>query len=98
MKLLTKNIIKKLPKLYASEGNKDPMIWCKFFTPDSNWTWYAMEFDGKDTFYGLVDGFERELGYFSLSEISSVRGHLGLFVERDMYFTPCKLTEIPARR
>lgn len=39
----------------------------KFFTLDSNWTWYASEFDGEDVFFGLVSGFEVELGYFTLS-------------------------------
>ena len=85
MMLLTQEIVRKLPALYASENTKDPMVWCKFFTPDSSWTWYVIEYDGQDTFYGLVDGFERELGYFSLSEISAVRGHLGLPIERDRY-------------
>ncbi len=94
MKLLTKEILKKLPKMYASENEKDPMVWSKFFTPDSNWTWYIMEFDGVDTFFGLVDGFEKELGYFSLSELKAIRGKLGLPVERDMSFKPCRLSSL----
>ena len=98
MKLLTKELLKKLPALYSSENKSDPMIICKFFTPDSNWTWYAIEFDGKDTFYGLVDGFEEELGYFSLSELESVRGALGLPIERDLFFKPCKLSSVQKNR
>lgn len=94
MKLLTQEILKKLPKMYASENEKDPMVWSKFFTPDSNWTWYIMEFDGVDTFFGLVDGFEKELGYFSLSELKAIRGKLGLPVERDMSFKPCRLSSL----
>lgn len=97
MMLLTQEIVKKLPVLYSSENTEDPMVWCKFFTPDSSWTWYVIEYDGKDTFYGLVDGFERELGYFSLTEISAVRGHLGLPIERDRYFEPCRLSELEVR-
>ncbi|MFS8160421.1 MAG: DUF2958 domain-containing protein [Candidatus Roizmanbacteria bacterium] len=96
--LLTQEIRTKLPVLYANEDTEDPMVWCKFFTPDSSWTWYVTEFDGNDTFFGLVDGFERELGYFSLSEIQSVRGKLGLPIERDRYFKPCRLSELPERR
>ncbi len=65
----------------------------KFFTPDSNWTWYATEFDGEDTFFGLVSGFEEELGYFSLSELQSVTGPLGLHIERDIHWTPKPLSE-----
>jgi len=94
MKLLTQEILSKLPKLYSAENEEDPMVWCKFFTPDSSWTWYGMEFDGKDLFFGLVDGFEKELGYFSLKELQSARGHLGLPIERDMFFKPCRLSEV----
>ena len=38
-------------------------------------------------FFGLVDGHEKELGYFTLSELKQVRGGLRLPIERDMYFT-----------
>ena len=58
----------------------------KFFTPDSNWTWYATDFDGEDIFFGLVIGLEIELGYFSLAELESVRGPYGLPIERDLHF------------
>ena len=54
-----------------------------------------LEFDGSDTFFGLVSGFEVELGYFSLSELQSVRGAFGEpVVERDLHFVPCKLSEV----
>ena len=94
MMLLTKDITTKLPFLYTQEDVKDPMVICKFFTPWSNWTWYAIEFDGKDTFFGYVAGDEAELGYFSLSELQSLKGPMGLRIERDMYFRPCRLSEI----
>ncbi len=97
MKLLTQEIRKRLPALYACEQVKDPVVQCKFFTPDSNWSWYAIEFDGADTFFGLVDGFERELGYFSLSELETTRGPLRLPIERDLYFVPCHVSELPER-
>ena len=94
MELLTKEVRGKLPPLYSQEEVEDPMVICKFFYPDFSWTWYAIEFDGTDQFYGLVDGFEKELGYFSLTELMSNRGKLGLPVERDRYFTPCRLSEV----
>lgn len=55
----------------------------------------ASEFDDS-VFYGLVVGFEPELGYFSLSELESVRGKLGLPVERDKWFKPTPLRELMA--
>ena len=95
MKLLTKEILEKLPKLYSQEEKGlEAIAIVKFFTPDSNWTWYATEFDGDDLFFGLVDGFEKEIGYFRLSELQSVKGALGLPIERDMYFKPKTLREL----
>jgi len=95
MKLLTKEILEKLPKLYTQEEKGlDAVAIVKFFTPDSNWTWYATEFDGDDLFFGLVEGFEKEIGYFRLSELQSIKGALGLPIERDMYFKPKTLREL----
>ena len=44
-------------------------------------------------FFGLVDGHENELGYFSLNELKSVKVR-GLGIERDMYFSPKTIKEI----
>ena len=78
--LLPPEIKEQLPGLYENEEyGLEAKALVKFFTPDSNWTWYASEFDGEDIFFGLVSGFEVELGYFSLSGIRrSVHGPLGL--------------------
>jgi hypothetical protein len=95
MKLLTDELIKNLPPLYSTENIKDPLIQCKFFTPDSSWSWYILEFDKtNEIFFGYVCGLERELGYFSLQELESVKGQLGLGVERDTSFKPTKLSVI----
>ena len=99
MKLLTQEIRKKLPPLYSQDGKGGKAIaQVKFFTPDSNFTFYATEFDGKDTFFGLVEGHEKELGYFSLSELEKVRGPLGLPIERDLWWKPRTLEEIAPER
>ena len=95
MKLLTKEIRKKLPPLYLQEGKGGKAVaLVKYFSPSSSWTWYASEFDGEDTFFGLVDGHCKELGYFSLSELESVNGPMGLPIERDLYWQPKTLEEI----
>ena len=52
------------------------------------------EFDGEDLFFGLVDGFEKELGYFSLSELASVKGACGIGIERDKWFDPTPLSKL----
>ena len=53
-----------------------------------SFTWFATEFDGEDTFFGKVVSHlcpDGELGCFSLSELKSVKGSLGLGIERDLY-------------
>ena len=93
--LLDQQSREKLPALYSGEElGLMAIALVKFFTPDSNWSWYASEFDGDDLFFGLVSGFEVELGYFSLSELQSVKGSLGLPIERDLYYEPKTLKEL----
>ena len=92
MELLTKALREQLPPLYAQEHEADPLVICKFFTPDGQWTWYVLEFDGEDMFFGWVVGFEEELGYFRLSELRQARGPWGLLIERDLHFQPTRLS------
>ena len=108
IKLLTKELEKALPAPYSQEKTPDPLVVCKFFTPDAGWTWFAIEGSPVDedgfydtdkekvdfVFFGLVSGIEVELGYFSLTELQSVRGKFGLPVERDLYFQPTRLSEV----
>ena len=87
-KLLTKALAKKLPALYSQEDKTaaEVKVPVKFFTPWANWTWYATEFDGEDTFFGWCAGPSPELGYFSLAELQSLKGPVGLTVERDAWW------------
>ena len=69
MELLTKEIRETFKKTGSQDGKCEEAICIvKFFDPTGSWTWYATEFDGEDTFFGLVDGFELEWGDFSLSK------------------------------
>lgn len=94
MKLMTEELEALFPPLYSTEG-KDPKevkVKAKYFAPFNGWTWYATEYDPKQRiFFGYVRGLENELGYFSLDELQSVKGPLGLGIERDLYFG-CKHT------
>jgi hypothetical protein len=104
MKLLTKELRRKLPPIYAQDGKgSKAVVYAKYFTPSSSWTWYITEGEpvlddaGNEIdfkFFGLVDGHDKELGYFVLSELEEVRGPLGLPIERDLYFQQKTLVEI----
>lgn len=95
MELMTAHLRKCLPPLYANEQQgKKALALVHYFTPDSSWDWYASEFDGHDTFFGLVKGHFLELGYFLLSELQTIRGQLGLPIERDLNWQPTTLQQI----
>lgn len=93
-KLLPDAVRQALPPLRSTEGQADPLVVCKFFTPDAGWTWYVLEFDGVDEFFGYVAGHACELGSFSLRELAAIRGPYGLAIERDGYFTPTPLSVV----
>ena len=97
MKLITKELEKIIPTFYSSEDVEleEKIVYAKFFLADADWTWYILEYDKKtNTAFALVDGFERELGYVSIDELESVRGHMGLSVERDISFKPIRYGDL----
>lgn len=84
----------------ADEGF-DPQPVVKLFTPDAGATWLLIEIDpdDEDRAFGLCDvglGFP-ELGYVSLAELATVRGRLGLPVERELHFKADKPISAYAR-
>ncbi|MGE0061432.1 MAG: DUF2958 domain-containing protein [Xanthobacteraceae bacterium] len=102
MKLLTKDIRERLLangriRLQLQEDGRaeaDFIPVVKLFTPDAGCTWLLTELDpdDPDIAFGLCDlglGFP-ELGSVSISELESIRGRLGLPVERDLHFAPRK--------
>jgi len=97
MKLLTKELEKILPELYATENiiADETIVQIKYFTPDSNWSWYITEYNKEDKiFFGYVVGLENEWGYISLTELEETTGPLGLHIERDLQFKPTKFKDI----
>ncbi len=79
----------------------DPAPVVKLFTPDADATWLLteMEPDDHDHVFGLCNlglGYP-ELGLVSLAELATVRGRLGLSVERDLHFNPQKRLSVYAR-
>ncbi len=99
-----------MPPLYSGEElGLEALALVKFFTPRSNWSWYASEGSPIDEngyydtdkvkvdylLFGLVVGMETELGYFSLTELETVKDRSGMpAVERDLHFKPKLLSEL----
>lgn len=106
MELITKEIAKKLPDIGETESQADPMCLVKLFNPCGAGTWWIVEKEKNgDLLYGVAEIFEREIGYFSLSELEALRCPsairingsripFAMPVERDLYFKPTPLSEI----
>lgn len=94
---MTEELKRSFPPLYSTE-KKSPQnikVIAKFFDPCGSWTWYATEYDPKDRlFFGLVRGFEAEMGYFSLDELESYEGPLRIGIERDLHFGDHTLADV----
>jgi hypothetical protein len=113
--LLPDILKERMPALYSQEYERDPLVVVKYFDPVGSWTWYATEGSPVDEdgymdthkpkvdylFFGLVVGFETELGYFALHELRTakegLRGIRALPIERDVWFRPQRLSEVRRR-
>ena len=75
-KLMTKELADTIPPLYANDGADDPdavVAKVKLFSPYNGWRWYITEWEAETGLcFGLVEGFEVELGYFDLTELAEV--------------------------
>lgn len=84
------------PKIYTQDGLGDKAkVFVKIFDPAGSWTWFITEWnETTNEAFGLVHGFEDELGYMNLEEMASVRGNLGIGLEIDVHFLPTTLGEV----
>ena len=98
-KLITKEVGDRIPALGSKEDVDDydtVLAPVKLFSPYTGWGWYITEWDPETGLcFGLVEGFESELGYFDLIELAeaTVFGSVPA-VERDLYWVPKTLGEI----
>src|SRR6266496_5545066 len=98
MRLMTIELEKRFLKVGSQEEVEDPVIVARFFDPAGSGNWYATEYDPKDKmFFGYVSIFgdwNDEWGYFSLAELESYVGQLGLGIERDLYWEEVKASTV----
>ena len=75
-KLMTKELGDTIPAMGANENADDydeVLAPAKLFSPYTDWNWYITVWDPKTGLcFGLVEGFETEIGYFHLTELSEV--------------------------
>lgn len=98
--LITKTLKKEFARIGNQEEILDPLVLAKFFSPSGSATWYAISYDEEsNTCFGYVTGLGHdELGYFSIDELESLRvPPFGLPIERDLWFTPCRLSDVKSK-
>ena len=100
--LITRTLAEQIPPLGANDNVADPgdvLVPAKLFSPYTGWRWYIAEWDARTgRCFGLVQGFETELGSFDLTELAEATVLGGVpAVERDLYWNPKTLGEIDAR-
>ena len=73
--------------------------WRAFFDPTSSWRWYVLEFDGQETFFGLILTSRHAVaGNFTLNELESLscphpeKGEMR--IERDRSFQAMTLRQL----
>ena len=97
MKLMTKELETAFAKQGLSEGRpeEETIVLAHYFT--GSWDWWATEYNPEERiFFGLVKGFETELGYFSLDEMEAISCEVKPLggIERDLYWNHKSLAEV----
>lgn len=82
-----------LDKLQSQSGvdSADNKAWVKIFNPYGVGTWYLIDYDGDDTFFGYCDLGYPEYGSVAKSELESID-----ILEKDEHYEPMLSGEIPA--
>jgi hypothetical protein len=99
MKLLTDELRKTLPPLYAQEKEKDPIVHLKLFTPWTGWTWYITEGSPEEDdfiLFGYVIGQEREWAIRRLMSLKASGGRAAC--ESSVISTSSQSAEVRSKR
>ncbi len=95
---MTQELERRFARIGSQADEEDPIIVAKYFNPCGAGTWYATEYDPKQRmFFGYVSIFgdyNDEWGYFSLDELESYKGPFGLGIERNLYWTEQRASQV----
>lgn len=94
-RLMPRDLAARTPALYATDGQgNDVIVQARYYLDRTYWEWFLIEYDGEDLCFGLVSGFEVELGYFTLSELESAAEFISDKVRLDTDFEPKPLADV----
>lgn len=97
---LPKELRESLPPLGADPDTplRETPIHARFYDPASSWQWFVIEFDGLETFFGLILSRSAAIaGQFTLTELSSIDAHRpgdGPGIHLDPEFQPITVSRL----
>ena len=90
--------IEDLPPLRSQRSHFNPLVYCRYFSPDCSRSWLVIEgtrFEDDFCFFCcMLNGRQQRWGTILLSELSRFRGPMGMPVERDTRFVPRPLRRV----
>lgn len=91
MELLPEQLSAGLPAIGSSPELplEDTTVHIRYFDSSTSWRWYVLEYDGEDTFFGLLISNQLvTAGQFTLTELRSIRTESGdPAIRRDLEFS-----------
>ena len=92
---MTKAIQEQAEKQYDEGSDMEQKVVAKYFDPMGSWKWFLMNKKKDDSYcWGIVKGFEVEMGSFSIDELEGIKLPFGLGIERDTLFEPMKASKV----
>ena len=80
------------------EDWRDAPVNIKLFDAFGSWTWYITEYDPtEDIAFGLVKGFDTELGEIYIPELRELTQGPVPRIERDLHWRPLPLGEVMSK-
>ena len=90
--MITQKDLKQIPQLYETDGEQDKIAYLHFTLIGGHGDWYVCEYKQEEEdilFYGYVNLFAKEWGYFTLNELSTVPT-----IVLDQDFKPTRISEV----
>lgn len=90
--MITKKDLEQIPQLYETDEEQDKTAYLHFKLLGGKGNWYVCEYQQQEEdilFYGYVELFTNEWGYFTLNELSTVPT-----IILDKNFQPTKISEV----
>jgi len=96
MELLTETLRERFATIGDQSEESDPLVIAAFFNPCARGVWFATEYNPDTNHcFGYVSGLfpgGDEWGYFSITELESLRLAFGLRIERNIHFVECRFS------